>query len=194
MLNFKSRINFLDWRTVFCLWSIQGFIACVWLILLPTNTKSEVVFGFSAARLAILGSILFLTIGSISLYLRSGIISFRSNWLNLDQRPLMWDFIFLTSLSVSLFTPVFISVLLNLKGNVIYAGYATRLSPLAFWIMLSGIELAIFLSFNRWIGVAELFREIKPVFRNIIFVLLALLVRGGLIGVTKVGVSPDRNW
>jgi len=194
MLKIKPRINSIELQLIFCLWSAQGFVAFIWLLVLPTSARNEVALGFSAARLVMLGSILLLTGGSIALFVKSSMTSARNTWLDPNKRPLLWDLIYLVSIAVSLLSPAFILILYNLKGDIANVSYATRLSPLIFWAMLSGVELAIFLAFKRREGTAHVFQQIHPLFRNVFIVLVLLLSLGVLIGVTKIGITPDRNW
>jgi hypothetical protein len=189
----KSILDFVDWRLIFRLWSIQGFIAFLWLFFLPTSTKSEVLFGFSAERLVLLGCTILLTGGSIFLFFQEGISSPHNKWLNLNKRPLLWDLIYLTSLAVSLLAPAVILILYNMKGDVANPAYAMRLSPLAFWMMLSGLELSVFLAIKRPAGTLNIFSAIKPLFQKALIVLSILILPGVLIGVTGIGIMPDRS-
>src|SRR5512138_1182520 len=74
--------SFIHWKTLFALWSLQGIAALIWLFLIPTDTSNPVAFGFSAARLALLGAALFLTITSGLLWLQPRIFSSQTlSWI-----------------------------------------------------------------------------------------------------------------
>src|SRR5687768_8296011 len=149
---FNNRIrksDVADWPVVFFLWSIQGSFAFFWLLLLPTDTTREVAFGFSAARLFLLGIALLITCGSIALFVQSHKPSIPKEWLNINRKPLLWDLIYLINIAIALFSPIVILILYNLQDNPAYSSYASRLSPFAFWGMASGLELAILLAIKR---------------------------------------------
>src|SRR5687768_7952206 len=160
-----KKYNFADWPMLFLLWSIQGSIAFLWLLLLPTDTTNEVAFGFSAARLALLGSACLITCGSITLLVQSRKHLSQQNWLNVSRNSTVWDLIYLLSIAVSLLSPLVILVLYNLQDNPANSSYASRLSPFAFWGMASGLELAILLAIKREGKFPIVFEAIKPQLR-----------------------------
>ena len=195
MSNIKSsRSISIDWQTLFRLWSVQGFVAFLWLLLLPTSTRSEVALGFSAARLLLLAVAALLSVGSIALLFQSRKSLIQQKWLDLDRRPALWDLIYLISIAASLLAPLFVLVLYNLPDDPANRSYAARLSPLAFWVTLSGLELAIFLGVKRRGDILETLKGIKPQLRITMIFLSVILFLAGIIIATKVGVTPDRNW
>ena len=50
-----------NWRTLFGIVSVQGLVASVWLIRIPTDTENPAAFGFSVGRLALIGVAFILT-------------------------------------------------------------------------------------------------------------------------------------
>ena len=53
-----------DWKTLFFLWGLQGCVAFVWLLSLPSDADRKGLLGVSFARSILLGGVALLTIGS----------------------------------------------------------------------------------------------------------------------------------
>jgi hypothetical protein len=124
--------------TLFSLWTLQGLAAFLWLALLPTDAEHGLIFGFSASRLALLGIALALTGISATLTWFSRRTDFSIP--EQIQSPL-----YLLSVFVTVSAPAAILILraLGKTSGFTYTAYAERLTPLAFWLALSALELAI---------------------------------------------------
>ncbi|HJR82272.1 MAG TPA: hypothetical protein VJ821_19520 [Anaerolineales bacterium] len=188
-----KKAGLAGWPLVFFLWSIQGALAFFWLWFLPTDTTSAVAFGFSAARLVLLSLALFITFGSIVLFIQSRKSQIGQDWLNVNRRPLVWDLVYLSCIAIALLSPIVILVLYSLPDQPAYSSYASRLSPFAFWGMMSGLEAAIILASRRQGDTRALFQAIKPELRITISVLSFLVILGTIVLITRVGITPDRR-
>src|SRR5690242_3129272 len=93
-------ISPVHWKRLFALWSLQGISALVWLLLIPTDTNSPVIFGFSASRLGLLGLALLLTAISVVLWLQLPFLTEGIIWSKLKQQAITCDLIYFVSLLV----------------------------------------------------------------------------------------------
>ncbi len=174
------------WSRLFLLWTLQGFIAAAWLVLLPTDTDKGVIFGFSAARLILFGGQITLT--GVSAFLAW--FSPRSTFVIPQNyyKPL-----YLVSICAALLSPLTIVVLngLGKTSGYIFSAYAGRLLPLAFWLTLSSVELAIFLARRLT------FQKIpQTLYKPLGFVMVILVLLAGFISITRVGIVRynDGSW
>src|SRR5512139_2530879 len=89
-----------QWKTLFALWSIQGLLAFFWLLAIPTDTDHPVAFGFSLARLLLVGTALALTILSVLLWALHPVLFRQAFWLKIEEQPLFVDLAYVFSLLV----------------------------------------------------------------------------------------------
>lgn len=174
---------------LFSLWAMQGLVAAGWLALLPTDTEHGLIFGFSATRLALIAGLLALT--GISAFL-----AWYSAWAAVKLPINLCQPIYLLSIGAVVFAPLAILVLRSLgkTSGFIYTAYAGRLAPLAFWLTLSALELAILVSPQM------AFKNQKAAGQSLtkpaLFALLLLGLLAVFIGVTRLGVTRynDGSW
>src|SRR5512138_2147024 len=112
------------WQTLFSLWSLQGIAALGWLVAIPTDADHPLAFGFSAARLVLIGAAILLTVISMALWLQSRRITFRQTWLKLDERSAFWDLTYLTALLLIIAAAAFIILVPLFKSGSLYPVYA----------------------------------------------------------------------
>ena len=182
------------WRFLFGLWGIQGIAALMWLLIIPTDTENPLAFGFSAARLALIGIVIVLITISTILWFQSRTLRFWQGWLDLDGRVAFWDLIYIIALSATIVVAVFIIASPSLKSNPLYPVYAARLRPLALWFGLSALELAVLVAWNRYRNAKDIFDALQPIWKKTVFLIAAFSLLGGLITLTRIGITPDYNW
>ncbi|HSL44962.1 MAG TPA: hypothetical protein VK897_16135 [Anaerolineales bacterium] len=182
------------WSLLFGLWSIQGLAAFLWLVLIPTDTEHPLAFGFSSARLALIGMALVLTAVSVMLWLLSRRESFRQTWLDLDKHPLFWDFTYLAALLAVLGSISVLAAVPLFKNDPLYLVYAARLHPILLWVGLAALELAALIAWIRYDNARTVFATLKPIWKTVIFSLVFFFLLGIVVIVTRIGITPDDNW
>ena len=172
------------------LWVIQGLAALVWLAVLPKNSENGLFLGYSASRLGLIGLMLLLTGGS------SVLLQFKSSlYRSLTGR--FTHYVYTLAAILAVFTPLSIVILQSLGVSTanIFSAYATRLTPIAFWVTCSSLELVVFLAIeNKTFHFSQ--PEIKKLFRSTTISLLGLALVGAVIFVTKLGITRynDGSW
>ncbi|MCS6992874.1 MAG: hypothetical protein N2117_04965 [Anaerolineales bacterium] len=117
--------------TLFALWTAQGLLAFVWLLLLPTDSGN-----FSWGRWTLLGITLTLSILSAL-----GWRLVRAKNTPLALAPVLHNALYLLALTAALAAPLTLLVLQALgQTSYTYTAYASRLAPLATWFTLAGLE------------------------------------------------------
>lgn len=182
------------WKVLFGLWGIQGITVLLWLVRIPTDTENPLAFGFSPARLILIGMAVVLITISVLLWLQSRRVTVHQTWLNLNGHFVFWDVTYLTALLIIIAAISFTVVMPLFKNNPLYPVYAARLCPLILWFGLSGLELAILIASNRYERVKDIFTALRPVWKKTVLLLIIFLLLGVLIAITKIGVTPDANW
>lgn len=182
------------WKFLFGLWSLQGIAALFWLVVIPTDTDNPLAFGFSPARLILMGMAIVLVMISVLLWFGNRRLMFHQTGIDLDEHFVFWDSVYLTALSITAIAVGFVAVVPLFKSNSLYAIYAARLAPLVFWGGLSSLELAGLIAWNRITTARRIFIILAPVWKKVVFVLAFFFAFGVLVAVTKVGVTPDANW
>jgi hypothetical protein len=180
---------------LFGVWSIQGIIALIWLLSIPTDTENPVVFGFSPARTGLIGVAIVLTTISLLLWHRSRSVRFGQTWLELDEHSLLWDLVYTATLMTVLATIVFLSTIpLFIKSNPVYPVYAARLLPVLLWLGISSLELTVLIAWNRYARARDIIAALHPIWKEVIFLLVIFLLLGIWIAATKIGITRDDNW
>ncbi len=182
------------WQLLFNLWSLQGIAALVWLVVIPTDTDSPLAFGFSPARLVLIGGAIALTTISIVLWFQSHRSIFIQTWGNINDHFVFWDLAYLAALLTVIVAVIFLGAVPLFQSNPLYLVYAARLRPLVMWFGLSGLELAVWIAWNRYENAKQIFVAVQPVWRRVIFLVAIFLLLGIFIFTTKIGMTPDYNW
>jgi hypothetical protein len=182
------------WSTLFGLWSLQGLAAVLWLVLIPTDTENPLAFGFSPARLALIGIAAVLTGVSIVLWRQSRREVFRQTWFDLDKYSLLWDFIYLAAALAVVGSIAVLATVPLFKNNPLYAVYAARLRPIVLWVGLAAFELAALIAWLRSGQARDNFSTLKPIWKTVLFLLVFFFLSGIVVGVTGIGITPDDNW
>lgn len=163
---------------LFGLWTIQALAALCWLALFPLGSS----------RLILLGIAFALTLGSAALIWLSRRSPFT---LSLAQH----DTLYLVSVMTALLAPTALLTLhaLGETSGVIYAVSAERLLPLALWLTLSALELALLLI---WQSRHEIAAVIQPLRKILVFTLCCLFVAGtfALIASFLPAAKKDGSW
>ncbi|HEY3310785.1 MAG TPA: hypothetical protein VGK00_04015 [Anaerolineales bacterium] len=175
---------------LFILWALQGIAALAWLASLPTDAGNTLLGGFSAARLALMGALVLLSLASAALY-----------FLQRRYKPFnpakLYQPLFLPAILITLAAPALVIILLALGSSYgnIYHAYAARLAPLLCWLALSALELAIFLAAGHR-GKLVALPDAGRFWRYAGFSALALALLAGFIAVTRLGTTRynDGSW
>ncbi len=177
-------------QVIFSLWTLQGLAGFIWLASLPTNAERGILAGLSTSRLALLGIMLGLTMFS------AGLVWVARRSIDLKITKYYWIIYVVTSL-IALSAPAVILVLVALgrTTSFTFTAYAGRLTPLATWLTLSGLELGVFLTKEL-----RIFQTNKAETRSLLHfsvissVCLAVVVI--FISITKLGITQynDGSW
>ncbi len=176
------------------MWSIQGLLAFFWLLAIPTDTDHPVAFGFSLARLVLVGTALLLTLLSILLWILQPVLFRQSIWLKIEGQPLFLDLVYVLSLLTVAGVLVIFYAFSLLPPEAVYVSTLTRLRPLLLWLGLSALELAIVIIWDRYEQVKGDWQTFRPVFRNAMILLAVFGLLGVWIVRTRIGITPDDNW
>lgn len=175
---------------LFLLWFLQGLAGLVWLAVLPTTAEHGLLLGFSASRLGLLGLMFALTALSALLCWsgRHPAAAFSAGFAPL---------IYTTAILIGLAAPVLIIVLhaLGDASAYQYTAYASRLTPLAAWITLSALELAVYLG-RAGQAASRTEPEILAFFRQCGYALIAMGFVAIFIATTRLGITRynDGSW
>ena len=180
-------------KLMFGLWSLQGFIAFLWIVMIPTDADNPALFGFSPARLRWLSAALIPAALFAALSLRYDILERQRFWLKVIQRDAFWDVLYIASVVV-VFSSIFVLVIFNLlHRSPVYEAYAFRVRPLQFWLGLSGLECAFLIGWNRYEQVKDILKPLRPVFIGFVAALGLLIILGLLVIATGIGITPVDN-
>jgi hypothetical protein len=182
------------WQFLFGLWGIQGIATFGWLIIIPTDTENPLAFGFSPARLTLIGIALILTVVFSILWFQSRGSIFRQTWLNLNERLVFWDLTYIAALLAIIATIIFLVAVPLFKSNPLYPAYAIRLRPLVLCFGLSALELAVWIAWNRFQKSKHVLTLLQPIWRKVFFLIVVVCLLGGLSAITKIGITPDENF
>ena len=130
-----SKINIKNYFSVI---SITGIVSLVWLLLLPSDSKTAWIFGYSKSRLSLLGIIILAVLPFILIWLR---MLFDEDWLQkfiyrmdaLLRKNLFWMIILLLSSVGFVVGMCILSVAFGLT-DIFLRNVFLRLAPWAFWI------------------------------------------------------------
>jgi len=164
----------------------------MWLFVLPTDSDRQGLLGFSTARIILLGLAALLAGGSFFLYFRFD--TFRAEWFDPQKKSRLWDLIYIASVFSIWLAPSVILTLYGIPGSTAYVAYAERLSPLAFWFTLSGLEFVAFIISTGWGAAKPIFQQQRLLIKTSIFILLLLFLISVIVGVTKIGITPVSDW
>lgn len=180
-------------KWLFGAWIVQGVIAFIWLLLIPTDAENGTFLGFTPARLLLLGGVFGLILISIALFFFEHLFS--RSWLNEAQNiEKIQDGFFVLAFFVSILSPVLIFILHSLPGGTQYDAYAERLTPLSVWLTLAGVEFILYIMYiRREQGTLILGRLDASLWRTMALVFAGLLLLVWLVARTRIGITPDYN-
>ncbi len=165
----------MTYPTLFAIWTVQGFLAFLWLIFLPSNTGS-----FSTGRWILLSISLTLSAFSALAWLR-----FRTRSTPPTLAPVTHNILYLLALAAALTAPLTLLTLHALgQVNYTYSAYASRLTPLAAWFTLSGLE---------WLYLHRPNRPLPIQVRPLLIILFSLALIAFLIAITGWGLTPSHD-
>lgn len=179
------------WTILFTVWIIQGLIACVRIVTLPSDAGEGLLFGLTAARLALALTASIFTVGAGWLTRRT----LQADWDRIANRTALWDGALLVSLATVFLSQTILAVLYGLsqQGMIfLYSAYASRLAPLLNTLTVSAIELIVWLV---WLRRAAL-KPARPVFVWTLWVWLILGSVLAISGLTGLGIrfEPIGVW
>lgn len=180
-------------KLMFGLWSLQGFIAFLWIVMIPTDAENPALFGFSPARLMLLSTALVPAALFAVLSLRYKVLERQRFWLKVIQREAFWDALYVASVVVVLSSILSLELFNLLRHSSRYEAYALRVQPLQLWFGLCGLECAFLIGRNRYEQVKDIFDLWRPVFIGFVGALGLFVLLGFLITVTGVGITPIDN-
>lgn len=181
-------------KILFSLWAFQGFVAFFWLLAIPTDAENPLVFGFSIARLTLVGIVFLPSVLFALLSFRYDVLHQQPVWLKLERNEKFWDILYLASLSTVLASIYALVVFDLLPNSSVYSAYAARLRPLLLWFGFSGLECAVLIGWNRYEQIKNILGIFRPVFINAMVLLGVFSLLGLLIAVTGIGTTPEDNW
>ena len=167
---------------LFSLWVVQGGVAFVWLLLIPTDSGF-----YSIPRIALGGVILLFALISLFFVNKSRV----ENWPDFSHSDGMYNFTYILALIAISLPPVIIIILrvLGQTGNFTFVAYSERFTPLAFLSILSGLEWFIWHVFG---GRAD-FSDFKYILKPFFYILLSFSVVAGIIWFTGWGRTATGN-
>lgn len=184
----------IHWKNLFALWSLQGIASLIWLLSIPTDTSNPVAFGFSAARLALLGAALFLTIFSLLLWLQPRIFSQRTtSWIQ-QHEATVHDALYIAGLFVVVSVGLVFYAFSLLPESAAYVSILQRLRPMLVWFGLSSLELAIVIAWNRYEQAKDTIGNARSTFRKTILLMAIWGFAALLIVTTQIGITPVENF
>ncbi|PWH13718.1 MAG: hypothetical protein DDG60_09655 [Anaerolineae bacterium] len=168
----------MTYTALFALWTIQGSLAFLWLLLLPSDAGR-----FSFGRWMLLGTALTLSGLSALAWHRA-----RTKTFPPPLAPLTHDILYLFALSAALSAPLLILTLHTLgQTSYTYTAYASRLTPLATWFTLAGLE---------WLSLHHRKRTLSVTpsqIHSFLIILSILALLALLILTTRWGLTPTRD-
>jgi hypothetical protein len=186
------------WTAVFLLTALEGLVALVAVIRLPSEMENRVFLGLSSSRLILLALIFAIALLFISLAILSLKPVRRLKWSEqLRAETRLGSLLFLLLPVVALLSVLILAIFIGLfrgSGEFRYLVYYHRLSPLFLWGFLASLQAWVVLIWTGdfcWAAVSEQ----RPIFRAslIIGALTALLVI--FVISTGIGITPDRfGW
>ena len=171
-----------------------GLICFLWLIVIPSDNRSAILFGLSTPRLLMGAFLVFL---AIFCYLITWKIEKQNtNWLKILSQPfgrwitdhIQFIFIFCILLSslVILILPIY-------KGGQ-YRAYFQRLLPLITWLMGFGLFGVLFLTSRISNKKREFWQKQLSILKWAAFLLFGFSLIGCFISITKIGTIPDSAY
>lgn len=186
----------ITWKNVFALWSLQGIAALTWLLLIPTDTSNPVAFGFSAARLALLGAALLLTMISLLLWFPPRIFTLSNrafSWMQ-KHETMFYDAFYMVGLLIA-FAVIFIFYAFSLlPESAAYVSILQRVRPLLLWFGFSSLELALVIAWNRQANARDYLAESKTTFKKSSLLMAVWGIAALWIAATGIGITPVANF
>jgi len=175
-------INFRQHSKLFVLWTAQGIVALLWLLLIPTDAGT-----YSTSRLALILTL----VAGIS---GSAVLAYKSHSGGGDvftSHPWLHKLAYLIALLFFIFPPLVIGVFIALGNSlgVTYTAYAERLSPIAFWMSLSGLEWCIW----QVISQKTDFSHFRQIGATALKILLPTVIVIMVVLLTHWGITPIRD-
>lgn len=168
----------MTYPTLFTLWTAQGILACLWLILLPSDSGS-----FSMGRWILVSIAL-----TLSGFSALAWFCFRARTSPLTLAPVIHNTLYLLALAAALTAPLTLLSLHALgQSNYTYAAYASRLTPLALWFTLAGLEWLWLHRPNRQLPITN--HQLRP----LLVILSTLALLAIFILITRWGITPSRD-
>lgn len=186
-------MRFVSPKALFGAWVIQSIVVFIWILLIPKEAENGIFLGFTPARLFLLGGTLALFFLSVVLFFYDRFPAF--SWLIDAQRlERVQDVGFVLSFLAIFIAPVSIVVLHSLPDGPEYAAYAERLTPLAVWVSLAGVEFIVFTMFLRYQQGIRLIGKLDGhLIRMLAWVFAALSGIFWFVANTKIGLTQDKN-
>ncbi len=185
----NTHVEKVGWQLLFALWAFQAALAVFWLVALPSDGGE--LFGFSSARLVLLGTLLLL------LLLCAG-LSWKSRdaaWCVSIFRPALLDGFYLLALCLVIAAPLLILVLFMLgqDAGFVYSAYGTRLAPLTAWTALTGLEFCAFQVWRSAQALDALKRALHKLRRSLLVAWAALGIATVFVLFTRLGITPTND-
>ncbi|CAG1014384.1 hypothetical protein ANAEL_04965 [Anaerolineales bacterium] len=170
--------HFLPW--LFFATAFESLLAALSLLLIPSES------GLSLARLALFGILALFLFGGIYLGFTTHRDSTRFDWAL--QTP------FILTCSLAVLISGLILFLLRYLNPVRLLPYYQRLSPLLWFLLIVGIQTALFLLLARNGFHPQEFAKRKPVYLSSAIAFAILLAIFLFVVITKLGITPDTAY
>lgn len=187
-----------QWTAVFGLAALEGLLALLAVVRLPSELENRLFLGLSGNRLLLLALIMGLTLLFFSLACFTLLPAWRLKWSQKLEPGKHWKsflFIFLPICAlICLLVPAIFQGLFLGSGEYRYLVYYHRLSPLFIWGILVSLQAWVVLLLSGDYSWSAL-KEQRPVFRASLIFGCAAALLGIFVMLSKIGITPDRiGW
>ncbi|HEY59651.1 MAG TPA: hypothetical protein G4N92_03035 [Anaerolineae bacterium] len=193
-INTLKKVSNRNWAFYFLSLSVLAVLCFAWLILIPSDSKGTILFGFSPARLA-LSSLLLIQ------FLVFSFLAWKVNvdqqWWHLlkDSRKMVWLIKQFHYLVVGCILASSLALkALPLYRNGLYFEIYRRLLPLISWILGFGIFSAIFISHNLSRSNKIFWKKQLTVLKWALFMMLIFFALWAVISISRYGTIPDSAY
>ena len=194
------------WQYIFSIASLQGGYALFKLISIPTDSTNALFLGLSASRLLMAIALLF----AIFLFAWLGFLSWRKpawaeKYLKPENYPKAYSALNWLSFFIALFSSI-ATFLLRYYDPLKYLPLYQRAAPLAFYIIILGYELSLWLLYlqahaeprsreEKKKSFASLRLCVSRIAKNPTFIIFAiLLILLIFVSITRIGLTPDTAY
>jgi hypothetical protein len=173
---------------------LAGLACLIWLVLIPSDAKGALLFGFSAFRLFLFGILLIPILTSFFLAFK-GVHSsqWKYWWGNTLNREKVFILLKCASL-IGLLLSLFFLLLFPLYKNGVFLPYYQRLQPLAVWLLSFCIISPLFITFYSPQEILAPVSHSSKTYKLTLLIFILLLAIWLVILATGLGTTPDPSY